>query len=294
MKIYIVLILVFLFSSGCGKGTGDQIKAPGIVEGEIICIKSKVAAEVNKVYISEGEKISMGSDIISLDSRVILNKLKDIDLNIEEMNINLEKLGIKMVMAKANKEYFKKKAASFKRLNKRKSVSGEDLEKVRLRSLEADTAFFELKKGIENLNVQKRRLETRKDYFNIILEDYSITSKVDGFVIEKFVTAGENVFPGMTLADILDNKSLYIEIFIEEVELYSIKPGQAVKIVVDGFNDGELTGSVAVIGKKAEFSPKYVISEIERKALLYKVKIKIEENIDIFKIGMPVTVIIEK
>lgn len=294
MKKIVILILVFLSLSGCGKDSGSQIKAPGIVEGEIISVKSKVAAEVITVYISEGEKISAGSDIVSLDSRVILNNLKDVDLNIDEININLKKLDIKMVLVKANKEYFKKKTSSFERLNKRKSVSGEDLEKVRLRSLEADTAFFELKKGIETLNIQKRRLETRREYFNIILEDYSIISKVNGFVLEKFVTAGENVFPGMALADILDSSSLYIEIFIEEKELYSLEHGQTVKIVVDGFNEGELKGKVAVIGKKAEFSPKYVISEIERKALLYKVKIKIEKNINIFKIGMPVTIIIEK
>jgi hypothetical protein len=35
-----------------------------------------------------------------------------------------------------------------------------------------------------------------------------------------------------------------------------------------------------------------VISEKERKSLLYRVKIAIDRDIDLFKIGMPVTVIL--
>jgi hypothetical protein len=52
-----------------------------------------------------------------------------------------------------------------------------------------------------------------------------------------------------------------------------------------------LWGTVSYFGRKAEFSPKYIISEKERKSLLYQVKIKVEGNSGIFKIGMPVTVV---
>ncbi|MEN8153308.1 MAG: efflux RND transporter periplasmic adaptor subunit [Acidobacteriota bacterium] len=294
MKKNLLIVMVFLILFGCGKGNEDQIKAPGIVEGEIISIKSKVAAEVKEVFIKEGEKIALGSKIILLDSRVINNKLKDLELNIDEININFKKLQAKMVFVKANRDYLRKKTASFERLNKKKSVSGEDLERVRLRSLEADTTYFEIISGLENLKVQKKRLETKRDYFNIILEDYSIMSRIDGVVLEKFIASGETVFPGMTLADVLDLKSMYVEVFIEEEELYSFQLGKRVRIEVDGFDKKELSGKIAMIGKKAEFSPKYVISEIERKALLYKVKIKIEDSFNVFKIGMPVTIILDK
>ena len=111
---------------------------------------------------------------------------------------------------------------------------------------------------------------------------------------EKYISTGENVFPGSPIIDILDRGSMYVEIFIEEKELFAVKIGSQVKIIVDGANNMDLKGVVGEIGRKAEFSPKYVVSEVERKSLLYKVKIRLSENLDIFKIGMPVTVMISK
>jgi len=94
--------------------------------------------------------------------------------------------------------------------------------------------------------------------------------------------------------DILDTSSLYVEIFIEEKEISSLKLNQQVQIVIDGREDKKLSGVITYFGKKAEFSPKYIISEKERKALLYQVKIGIRKDVELFKVGMPVTVIINK
>ena len=111
-----------------------------------------------------------------------------------------------------------------------------------------------------------------------------------GTVIEKFISPGENIFPGKTVADILDLESLYIEVFLEGSEISGLKLGDKVKIFPDGIEKA-FTGQISFFGRKAEFSPKYVISEKERKSLLYLVKIKITENRDVYKVGMPVTVI---
>ena len=85
---------------------------------------------------------------------------------------------------------------------------------------------------------------------------------------------------------------MYIEIFIEESELAALTLGQKARIQIDGLEHRDLFGKIAYFGKKAEFSPKYVISEQERKSLLYQVKIAISTDFDLFKIGMPVTVIL--
>jgi HlyD family secretion protein len=115
-----------------------------------------------------------------------------------------------------------------------------------------------------------------------------------GVIIEKFVSVGETVFPGASIVDILDLASLYVEVFLEEQEISSLKLNQKARIRVDGLGNRELLGTVSYFGRKAEFSPKYIISEKERESLLYQVKIKVEGDTSIFKIGMPVTVIIEK
>lgn len=289
----IILILLVVFY-GCSKSGADLIKAPGIVEGEIITIKSKVASSIKKIYANGGDEIKEGDLLASLDSRIIKNKLKDVELSLDSLRINTEKLTKKKILIIENLGYLKRQVSRFERLSKKRSVSGDDLEKIKIKLLESETAQYELNKSLEGLEVQKKILENKKEYLGIILEDYDLISGVDGFVMEKFISKGENIFPGMPMFDILDKNSLFIEIFLEEQELPRIKSGGEVKIIVDGAEDENLTGIVAEIGMKSEFSPKYVISETERKALLFKVKVRVKENTGIFKIGMPVTVLIVK
>ena len=290
-------IIIFMFISilyGCGGGDENIIKAPGIVEGEMITMKSKVASSIEKIYVNEGDEIKSGDLLAGLDSRVIKNKLKDVELSLEATGINSEKLKKKKILINENLGYLKRQVSRFERLSKKRSISGDDLEKVKIKLLESETAQYELIKSLEGLEVQKNVLKNKKEYLGIILEDYTLESGVDGFVMEKFISMGENIFPGMPMFDILDKNSLFIEIFLEEKELHRIRIGGEVRIIVDGAEEKDLTGIVSEIGRKSEFSPRYVISEIERKSLLFKVKIRVKENIGIFKIGMPVTVLIEK
>ena len=111
-----------------------------------------------------------------------------------------------------------------------------------------------------------------------------------GVVLERFVSKGETVFPGTPAADILEHSSLYVEIFLEEQEISSLTLNMKARVLVDGLEDQELWGKVSFFGRKAEFSPKYIISEKERKSLLYQVKIAVEDENGVFKVGMPVTV----
>jgi len=218
--------------------------------------------------------------------------VEDIKLNFENIKLKLERIEQKRKLIEQKYNYLKRKAGRFERLSRKKSISGDDLEKIKLKLLEAETNKFGITKSIQELKVQKDVLKNKREYMEIMLEDYTLLSSVDGVVVEKFVSIGENIFPGTPVLDILDLNSLYIEIFVEEKELYAVKIGADVKIIVDGVKGKDLKGVVSAVGKKAEFSPKYVISEVERKALLYMVKIGLNTNLDIFKIGMPVTVII--
>ncbi len=294
MKRSAIILLFISLIYGCGSGNENIIKAPGMVEGEIITMKSRVASSVIKINAFEGEDVNAGDELVSFDSRALNNKIKDIELNLQSIGLKLEKLNKKKILAGRNLKYLKAQAGKFERLNKKRSISGDDLEKMKLKQLEAETTLFDINKSVEEISVQQSVLENNREYLRILLEDYRLISGVSGVVMEKFISPGENVFPGSPVIDILDKDSLYIEIFVEEKELYAVKTGSEVMIKMDGVEDMDLKGVVSEIGRKAEFSPKYVVSEVERKSLLYKVKIRINENLDMYKIGMPVTILISK
>lgn len=287
--IFSPVLIMLLVMVSCSKGDEGVIKAPGIVDGDIITLKSTVAGTIQLMDINEGEKVAKGKQLVQVDVDKIENQLKELEITGKEIEVNSQKISKKLGFLESNIRYLRKQVERFRRLKKKNAVPGEKLEAMELKLMEAETSQFDLKKTQEGLEIQKEKIENKREYLGLLLDDHVILSPVNGVVMEKFVSAGETVFPGTAIADILDTSSLYVEIFIEEKEIGRLKLNQQTKIHVDGA-DKELTGVISLFGKKAEFSPKYIISEKERKSLLYQVKITVQDHEGILKIGMPVTV----
>ena len=294
MKKIIGITVSIAFFSFCSNVKDVEIKAPGIVDGNILSIKSMVSGQVEKIEIEEGDRVEKYDLLIKINSDKTKNKLKELSIAAKEIEINTLKLEKRLKLFHSNVAYLKNQVQRFKRLKKRNSISGEKLESMELKLMEAETSRYEILKSLDTLGIQTQKNENRKEYLQLIMKDHRVKSPVKGIVLEKFISEGENIFPNSPLVDILDSASLYVEIFIEEQEMACLRLGQRARIIVDGLEEKELTGVVSYFGKKAEFSPKYVISEKERKSLLYEVKIAIDRENDLFKIGMTVTIILNK
>jgi multidrug resistance efflux pump len=290
MKRIALISCCLLLLSFCGNSGRSEIKAPGIVDGDIITLKSLVSGRVDRILLKEGSSTETGQLIIDINRDKTRNKLQELEIISREIENNRQKMSQKMRFIRSNIKYLDNQVQRFRRLKEKNSVSGEKLEAMELKLLDARTRAFELKKSLDNLNIQAEKITNQQEYLQLIMEDHQIKSPANGVLLETFISPGENVFPGTPLADILDTSTLYIEVFIEENEISLLKLGQRARIIIDGMEERDLSGSIIYFGKKAEFSPKYVISEKERKSLLYRVKIALDREIGLFKIGMPVTV----
>jgi HlyD family secretion protein len=295
MNFFVILVLVFFLMniSNCSKTSDRMIKAPGIVDGDLITVKAAVTGTLQGQMIKEGEIVKRDQVLAQVDADKVENQLEELEINRREIDINEEKISKKIKFLDSNIQFLHKQVQRFQRLKEKKSIPGEQLETMELKLLEAETSRFDLKKTLEVFTVQKEKIQNKREYLQLLLEDHTLKSPVNGVVVEKFVSPGETVLPGAAIADILDTSSLFVEIFIEEKEIAGLTLNQKAVIQPDGI-DKELTGAISYFGKKAEFSPKYIISEKERQSMLYRVKIKVEDTPGILKLGMPVTVVLEK
>ena len=289
---YLLIIFLLIIFCSCSKNRNDKIKSSGIVDGDIISLKTQVAGKITKWYAIESKKVEKGDTLAQIDNNKVLNNLDELLLKEKEILLTEQRLNKKVKLIQANINYLSKQVKRFNRLNKKSAVSGDNLENMELKLLEAETTLFDVKNQLKAIEVQKAQIENKKEYINLLLEDYVMQAPVSGIILETFVSENEVIFPGSVIADVLDLSSLYVEVFLEEEEIGSLKLNQQVDILIDGLKNKKLTGAISYFGRKAEFSPKYIISEKERKGLLYQVKIKIaKSDAEMFKVGMPVTVI---
>lgn len=287
--ILLAMIGMLAGALACSHENGRNARATGMVDGEIVTIKAIVAGTIDILDFKEGDPVQKDKILVQVNQEKVENQLKELEITDKEIKINRDKLTKKMRLVQSSINYLKNQVERFRRLKKSNAIAGEKLEAMELQLLEAETNRFDLQKSLEALDVQQEKVINKNEYLRLLLADHVIKAPVNGIILEKFISRGETVMPGTTIADILDSSSLYVEIFIEGKEIGRLKLNQDVQILVDG-QTTPLHGLVSFFGKKAEFSPKYIISEKEREALLYQVKIKVQDPQGILKVGMPVTV----
>lgn len=291
-------ILVLSFSliclACCGGRSSDFITAAGVVDGEVITVKAEVSGEIETLNIAEGSAVAEDDILVIIEAKKIENQLQGLNIQEREVGVNRKKLERKIKLLRNTLDYWEEQVSRFERLEKKESISGDQLEQARLKREEVEASLFDAQQSLSALSIQSASIQNQKERLNLLLEDHVVASPVTGVVIEKFVSQGETVFPGTPVADILDRSSLFVETFFEEQEISRLKLGQKVEVLVDGLEGRVFEGTIVYFGQKAEFSPKYIISEKERRSLLYRVKVRLEGDLEVFKLGMPVTVRVAK
>ncbi len=281
-------LMVWLVSCG---GNERQIRAPGVVDGEIASVRVLAAGTLDRLLVREGQAVGKGDPVAEMNRDKVRNRREELALMERDVANSETRAREKRRLLLANQLYWREQVERFERLKQSRSISGDQLEKSRLQLKEAQTALFELDSSLEALQIQRERIANQRQALDLAEKDLLLQSPVSGVVLETFAVPGETVMPGVAVADILDLSSLFVDVFIEEKEIAALKLGQQAVISVDGMANRTFSGRIAFFGRKAEFSPKYIVAEKERQALLYQVKVGIDSDLDVFKIGMPVTVV---
>ncbi len=297
------------------------LKVAGVVDGDTALVLPLISGQLTEYYLKEGMAVQKGQIAARMDTAKLDKKIEALAIAENELRVNRAKIGRQVELLKKNQRYWQEQVARLKKLTETQTTTQDERLKknqrywqeqvARLKKLtetqtttqdELERAQLQLEQieaeleinhhSLESLRLQLASLQNQREELELVLKDYTVLVPADGVVLESYVTSGEIVLPGKPLARILVKGSLFIEVFLEEKELSRLKPLQEVSILVDGL-PGELQGEIYFISQEAEFSPKYIISEKERKTLLYQVKIRVKEEEEILKLGMPVTVLIK-
>ena len=83
---------------------------------------------------------------------------------------------------------------------------------------------------------------------------------------------------------------MWVRAWIDEVNLGKIAVGQKVKVFSDSYPQEPLEGTVGFVSTVAEFTPKTVQTEALRTALVYEVRVTVQDPLHRLRLGMPATV----
>lgn len=291
--LFISLLLLALTAFEACRPETMVIKAAGVVDGETALVIAPVAGEIIAFNLVEGKRVAKGEVAAEVDASKIKTKIEGLRIAERNLRVNQAKTQRQISFLLKNKEYWQDQVIRLKKLSANQAVTQDELRRAELQLEQTETELDLARRTLESLRLEQASLENQREELELQLKDFSLLVPADGTIIETYITTGERVLPGKVLARLLVKDSLFIETFLEEEELSRVKLNQEAWVQVDGWPDREFKAVITFISREAEFSPKYIISEKERKALLYQVKIKPVEAEEVFKLGMPVTVVIK-
>lgn len=254
-----------------------SILSKGVIQPQVkYKIKSKLSGIIKDIKVKEGDKISAGEILLSLDPTEYIVRIKEIERDIlayknklyeSENSLEIQQLQNTFQQAKLDLENASREYESYERLYKARAVSNEELQNAHIKFLKAKMNYEISNQNLiykqQIINNEKNLIQTQLQQANAQLEWVEkqlkwtkITSPISGVVIEKDsnIEIDSPINSGMPLFTIADLHKYQVEALIDEVDKEKIYVGQRATIKVDAYPYQLLSGKITSI------SPQPIIS----------------------------------
>jgi multidrug resistance efflux pump len=126
----------------------------------------------------------------------------------------------------------------------------------------------------------------RVDEINVMMGELTITSPLPARVEALDLRPGDIIAPNATAAVLLEEKQLYVRIYVPETLLGHLKIGQAVQVSVDSFSNQFFQGVVEHINQVGEYSPRNLQTADERADQVFATRVGLRTGFDQLRAGM--------
>ncbi len=145
----------------------------------------------------------------------------------------------------------------------------------------------------EDIELAKAQLGEREASLKVAerqLADADLIAPSDGTVLSRVREVGAIVAAGDTVYVLSLTSPVWVRTYVSEPDLGRIRPGMEVEVSTDTPGDKTYKGRIGFISTTAEFTPKTVETTELRTALVYRLRVVVNEDSGSLRQGMPVTV----
>ncbi|WP_295317483.1 HlyD family efflux transporter periplasmic adaptor subunit [Roseobacter sp.] len=255
------------------------VQGNGRIEAEQVDIAPTVAGRVAKVLAAEGSLISPGDVLVLMDT--------------DELSAALDRAAAEVALARQTKA--EAEAVVVQRESEQRRAAHE---------LERATAL------LKNNNIPETLFEDRDTEFQVAdavlgaakarvateesrilaaqaemrriqtqIDDSSLTAPVAGRVLYRLAEPGEVVPAGGPIMTLLSLQNIYMEVFLPAREAGLLPVGAEARIVLDALPDYAIPAQVTFVSPEAQFTPKQVETLSEREQLVFRVRVRIPEDL---------------
>jgi HlyD family secretion protein len=286
----------------------------GNVEVRQVNLGFKVAGRIKDLKVDEGETITEGQVLADLEKVYFEDNIAQLKAQRDQANANLAKLeagnrpeevaqaeatvaereatvvNTKIAFDRAD-ELLRRAVGSRKSFDDAQAAHREA--EARLNSARQNLRLLRAGYRVEDINAARAQLAEREAALQVAqrqLADAELVAPSQGVVLSRVREAGAIVAAGEAVFVLSLTNPVWVRTYVSEVDLGRIKPGMEVNVRTDTPGAPLLKGRIGFISTTAEFTPKTVETRELRTALVYRIRIIVNDSGQILRQGMPVTV----
>jgi RND family efflux transporter MFP subunit len=204
---------------------GRQIPVSGSLKPVLSAtVRAKVAAEVARVHVQEGERVAAGQVLVSLDAA--------------DLKARLDREQAVVAEARARLDLARKNEANTQALAEKAFISR--------------NAYDSALNSVQVAEANLQSAEAQAAIARRALADAQIRSPFGGVVAKRWVNVGDKVSGDTLVAAVVDLSRMELEAQVPVSEVPFVKVGQPIAFRVDGFAGRDFNGRVERVNPAAE------------------------------------------
>lgn len=251
----------------------------GRLEAKLVDAAAKESLRVKEILVDEGDLVKPGQVLVRLDTVTLDAELAQAKASVAAAQERLAIAEAGIVRAKSEIELAKIEVERSRKLVEERAGSQReyDVRKTRLETTTASLAEEQAKlqtakQDVEVARANEATVQTR-------IDDATLKSPVRGRVLYRLTEVGEVLAPGGKALTLVNLGDVYMEIFLPSEAAAKAKIGAEARITLDYAPGRAAAGSVSFVSPEAQFTPKQVETRSERDKLMFRVKIKVPEEL---------------
>ena len=145
---------------------------------------------------------------------------------------------------------------------------------------------------VEDIAAGEATLQTNQDEqarLSYILSQYELRAPADGVIRSRLLQPGDMASPSAPVFKLSMLNKKWVRVYVSEKDLGKIYEGQEASVSIYSQKE-PVRGQIGYIAETAEFTPKTVQTDELRTALVYEVRVYVDEPDNVLRMGMPATV----
>lgn len=213
----------------------NSITATGTVSPvDTVAVGTQVSGIIDKIYVDFNSPVKKGQILAVLDTKNLTSQLNSAKASLQSSMADLQS-------AKAALAYQQANYNRYKTLYKKGLISANDYENAHLTYKQALEQVAMMQQSVVTARENVKTAETNLGYA-------TITSPIDGIIINKYVAEGQTVAATYNTPELFgvakDLKNMQVTADVDEADIGDVKEGENVTFTVDAYPDDTFSGTV--------------------------------------------------